>query len=135
MTTSKPNRSLSAPDAYEPLTSTEKFEADASRAAVVATAAIRAVKVAAVVLIGLLVCPPLAILVFVFVAPLLVVALVLGLLVAVVSTPYFVVHHFRGHHRGHLALLADRLRTAARALIDLAPHRIVAAARKLDTGR
>ena len=75
-------------------------------------------------------CPPLAILVFLVVAPLLVAALVLGLLVAVVSTPYLLVHHFRGDHGGHLPLLGHRLRRAARALIDLAPHRIVADARK-----
>ena len=82
------------------------------------------------VLLGLLVCPPLAILVVLVVAPLLVLVLVLGLLAAVVSTPYLLVHHFRGHH-DHLSLLRDRLRRAGRALIDLAPHRIVADARKL----
>ena len=69
------------------------------------------------------------------VAPILVVALVLGLLFAVISTPYLLVHHFRGHHGGHLTLLAHRLRQAARALIDLAPHRIVADVRKADAGR
>ena len=86
-------------------------------------------------LIGLLVCPPLAVLAFLVVVPFLVVALVLGLLAAVLSTPYLLVHHFRGHHGGHLSLLAHRLRQAARALIDLAPHRIVADARKAASGR
>ena len=100
-----------------------------------AAGALRAVEVAAVVLLGLLVCPPLAILAVVVVVPLLVSALVLGLLVAVVSTPYLLVHHFRGHHGGHLSLLGHRLRHAGRALIDLAPHRIVADARKADPGR
>jgi hypothetical protein len=86
------------------------------------------------VLLGLLVCPPLAILAVVVVVPLLVMALVLGLLVAVLSTPYLLVHHFRGHH-DHLSLLANRLRGAGRALIDLLPHRVVADARKVGSGR
>ena len=96
---------------------------------------LRAVEVAAVVLIGLLVCPPLAILAFLVVAPLLVAALVLGLVAAVLSTPYLLVHHFRGHDRVHLPLLARRLRLAGRALIALAPHRIVADARKIAARR
>jgi hypothetical protein len=87
------------------------------------------------VLLGLLVCPPLAILVVLVVVPLLVTALVLGLLAAVLSTPYLLVHHIRGPHGRHLSLLTHRLRRAARALIDLAPHRIVADARKVDPGR
>ena len=94
--------------------------------AVAAADTLRAVEVVGAVLVGLLVCPPLAILAFVFVVPFLVVALVVGLVVAILSTPYLLVHHFRGHHDGHLSLLASRLRHAARALIDLAPHRIVA---------
>ena len=77
---------------------------------------LRAVEVAAVVLVGLLVCPPLAILVVVVVVPLLVTALVLGLLAAVLATPYLLVQHFRGHPGGHLALLKHRLRRAGRAL-------------------
>jgi hypothetical protein len=96
----------------------------------VAGEALRGVEVAAVVLLGLLVCPPLAILAVVVVVPLLVIALVLGLIVAVLSTPYLLVHHFRGHHGGHGSLLAHRLRRAGRALLDLLPHRIVADARK-----
>jgi hypothetical protein len=93
------------------------------------------VEVAAVVLLGLLVCPPLAILAFLVVAPLLVAALVLGLVAAILSTPYLLVHHFRGHERRHLPLLGQRLRRVGRALIDLAPHRIVADARKLMARR
>jgi hypothetical protein len=135
MTTSKPIRSPSAPDAYEPLSPTEKLEEDALLVGVAAAGALRAVDVAAVVLLGLLVCPPLAILVVVVVVPLLVTALVIGLLAAVLSTPYLLVHHFRGHHGGHLSLLAHRLRRAGRALLDLAPHRIVADARRTRPGR
>ena len=135
MTTSKPIRSAGVPDVYEPLSHAEKLEEEASVAGLAAAEALSAVEVAAVVLLGLLVVPPLAIAVFVVVAPILVAALVLGLLVAVVSTPYLLVHHFRGHDGGHLSLLAHRLRRAARALVDLAPHRIVAGVRKADAGR
>jgi hypothetical protein len=135
MTTPKPIRSPGAPDAYEPLSSAEKLEEDASLAGLAAAEALTAVEVAAVVLLALLVVPPLAIAAFLVVAPLLVAALVLGLLGAVLSAPYLLVHHFRGQHGGHLSLLAHRLRRAARALVDLAPHRIVADARKTGPGR
>ena len=107
----------------------EKLEEDALLAGEAVAVTLRGIEIAAVVLLGLLVCPPLAILVVLVVAPLLVLALVLGLLAAV-STPYLLVHHFRGHH-DHLSTLAHRLRRAARALVDLLPHRIVADARKL----
>jgi type IV secretory pathway VirB3-like protein len=123
MTTPKPIRSPGAPDAYEPLSTAEKIEEDASLAGLAAAGALRGVEVAAVVLIGLLVCPPLAILVVVVVVP---------LLAAVLSAPYLLVHHFRGDDRRHASLLAHRLRRAGRALLDLLPHRIVADARKLD---
>ena len=135
MTTPKQISPPSAPDAYEPLSTAEKIEEKASLAGLAAAEALRGVEVAAVVLLGLLVCPPLAILVFLVVVPLLVTALVLGLLAAVLSTPYLLVHHFRGHHGGHAALLAHRLRRAGRAVLDLAPHRIVADARKTDPGQ
>jgi hypothetical protein len=113
----------------------EKLEAEASLAGVAAAESLRGVEVAAVVALGLLVCPPLAILAVVVVVPLLVTALVLALLVAVVSAPYLLVHHLRGHRAGHLPLLAHRLRHAGAAVRALAPHRIVADARKLDHGR
>jgi hypothetical protein len=113
----------------------EKLEEDAALAGIAVVGALRAVEVAAVVLVGLLVCPPLAILVVLVVVPLLVTALVLGLLAVVLSTPYLLVHHFRAHDRRHVALLAHRLRHAGRALLDLAPHRIVADARKVHPGR
>jgi hypothetical protein len=122
MTTSNPIGPPAAPDTAEEL----------EEASVVGLAAAgRIVEVGAVVLIGLLVCPPLAILTFLVVAPLLAAALVLGLIAAVLTAPYLLYHHLRGHDRRHLSLLAHRLRHAARALIDLAPHRIVADARKL----
>src|SRR4051794_20561760 len=95
----------------------------------------RAVEGGPAVLIGLLVCPPLAILVVVVAVPLLVTALVLGLLATVLATPYVLVRHLRGHPGGHVALLKDRLRRAGRALFDLAPHRIHADIRRLTPGR
>jgi hypothetical protein len=113
----------------------EKLEKDALVAGFAAAGALRAVEVAAIVLLGLLVCPPLAILVVVVVVPFVVIALVLGLLAAVITVPYLLVQHFRSPHGGHGAVLAHRLRAAGRALFDLAPHRIAAEARKLHSGR
>ena len=103
-------------------------------AGAVAAGALRAVEVAAVVFLGILVCPPVAVLPSSS-SSLSSAALVLGLLAAVVAAPFLLVHHFRGHRGGHLSLLAHRLRGAVRALIDLAPHRIVADARKVHSGR
>jgi hypothetical protein len=113
----------------------EKLEDDALVAGIAAAGALSGVEVAAIVLLGLLVCPPLAILALLVVVPLLVVALVGGLLAAVLSTPYLLVHQFRNPHAGHLSLLSHRLRRAARSLVDLLPHRIVADARNSDSGR
>ena len=115
----------------EPPSTAEKLEDDALVVGVAAAGALRAVEVAAIVLIGLLVCPPLAILVVVVVVPLLVIALVVALLAAVFTVPYLIVQHVRSPHGGHASVLAHRLRAAGRALFDLAPHRIAAAARNL----
>ena len=135
MTTPMPIRSTGTPDTSEPPSPAEKLEKDAVVAGFAAAGALRAVEVAAVVLLGLLVCPPLAILVVVVVLPLLVIALVIALLAAVITTPYLLVHHFRSPHGGHISLLAHRLRQAGRALFDLAPHRIVGDVRKRHFGR
>jgi hypothetical protein len=113
----------------------EEIEHLALEADVAVGGGLRAVEVAAVVGVGLLVCPPLAILVVLVAVPMLVTAVVLGLLGAVVATPYVLVQHFRGRTGGHLALLAHRLRHVGRALFDLAPHRIHADARRLNPGR
>ncbi len=121
-----------ATDAYEPLSPVEKLEEDASLAGLAAGEALRGVEVAAVVLLGLLVCPPLAILAVLVVVPLLVTALILGVIAAVLSAPYLLVHHLRSPDRRHASLLKHRVRRAGRALVDLLPHRIVADARKLD---
>jgi hypothetical protein len=134
MNTPTPTGRSGAPDAYQPLSTVEKVEGEAAVAGEVVAGGLRAVEVVALVLLGLLVCPPLAILVVVVVVPLLVVGLVLGLLVAILSTPYLLVHHFRGeHHTHHGTLFLRRLRGAGRALLDLLPHRIVADARKRHT--
>ena len=111
-----------------PLSRTEVEEEAAATGLEVAA---RGIEIVPIVLLGLLVCPPLAILAFLVVVPTLVLALVLGLLFAVLSTPYLLYHHFRGHQGGHFTLLAQRLRHAGRALFDVLPHRIVADARKL----
>ena len=114
-----------------PLTSpTEKLERDALVAGEVAAGALRGIELAAVVLIGLLICPPLAILATVVVLPLLIIGTAVGLLLIVLSLPYLLVHHLRGGDGGHFKLLAHRLRHAGRALLDLLPHRIVAATRR-----
>jgi hypothetical protein len=133
MTNHKPINPLSVPDASEPLSRAEKVEEDAVLVGAVAAGAARAVEVAGVVLVGLVVCPPLAVLAFLLVVPFLVVAISLGLLVAVLSTPYLLFHHFRRRDGDHLSLLAHRLRDASHAFLDLAPHRIVADARKLHS--
>jgi hypothetical protein len=75
------------------------------------------------VLVGLLVCPPLAILAVVVVVPMLVIAFVVAVLAVILGTPYLIVQHLRGHH-SHLTVLKHRLRVAGRAVSDLAPHRI-----------
>ena len=109
---------------------TERLENDALLAGEVAAGALRGIEIAGVVLIGLLICPPLAILATVVVLPLLLIATVAGLILIVLSLPYLLVHHLRGGDGGHVRLLAHRLRHARRALADLAPHRIVAGARR-----
>ena len=104
------------------------LEQEAEVAGVAVAGSLRAVEVGAVVLIGLLVCPPLAILAVLVVVPMLVIAVVLGLLAAVLATPYLLVQHLRGNH-AHLTVLKHRLRVAGRSIVDLAPHRIHQAAR------
>jgi hypothetical protein len=115
----------------EPPSVAAKLEHDAELAGVATAEGLRAVEIAAVVVLGLLVCPPLAILVVVVAVPM----LIIGLLVAVLTAPYLLVHHLRARHRGHASLLGHRLRRAARALGDAAPHRVVADVRRGGAGR
>jgi Flp pilus assembly protein TadB len=71
----------------------------------------RGAEVAVAVLIGLLVCPPLAILTVVVAVPLLAVAIVVGLVAAIVAMPYLLVRRVRAHHRTHASsVLAHGLR-------------------------
>jgi hypothetical protein len=114
----------------EPPSPVEKLEQDALLAGEAAAGAVRGVEVAAIVLLGLLICPPLAILAVVVIVPLLAIAVVVALLAAVLTVPYVIVQRVRGHHGGHASLLAHRLHVAGRAVLDLAPHRIDAAARQ-----
>jgi len=60
---------------------------------------LRGAEIGLVVLIGLLLVPPLAILAVVVVVPFLAIAIVVGLPVATVATPYLLVRHVREHHR------------------------------------
>ena len=126
---------MTSSDAYAPPSAAERLEDDASRAGLAAAEALRGVEIAAVVLLGLLICPPLAILAFLVVVPTLGAALVVGLLAAVLSAPYLLVHHLRARHRAHGSLLAQRLGHAGRALLDLLPHRVVAGAREEGPAR
>ena len=93
-------------------------------------ASARAVEVGAALLLALLVCPPLLILVVVVVVPLVALAILVSLVVAVFAAPYLLVRHLRGHRDAHAHLLTQRLRHAAHAVLDLLPHRIVADARR-----
>jgi hypothetical protein len=104
------------------------LEQEAEVAGVAVAGSLRAVEVGAIVLIGLLVCPPLAILTVLVVVPMLVIGLVVGLLAAVLATPYLLVQHLRGNH-GHVRVLRHRLSVAGRSILELAPHRIHQAAR------
>jgi hypothetical protein len=104
------------------------LEQDAEVAGVAAAGSLRAIEVAGIVLVGLLVCPPLAILAVLVAIPLLVAAAALALLAVIFGTPYLIVQHLRGHH-GHVTVLKHRLRVAGRAVSDLAPHKIHHAAR------
>jgi hypothetical protein len=110
----------------EPHSGTERAEEIASEVGLVAAETLRAVEVGALVLIGLLVCPPLFILVVVVVVPLVVVTILVSLIAAVLAVPYLIVGYFRGHRGGH-AVLRHRLGGAFHALKDIAPHRLLAA--------
>jgi Flp pilus assembly protein TadB len=62
---------------------------------------VRGAEVGLAVFIGLLVSPPLAILVVVVAVPLLAFALVAGVLAAIVAIPYLLFRTVREHHRTH----------------------------------
>jgi hypothetical protein len=118
----------------EPYSATERVEEVASEVGLVGALTIRAVEVGTLVLIGLLVCPPLFILVVVVVVPLVALTVLVSLIAAVVATPYLIVRHVRGHRAGH-EVLRHRLGGAFHALVDIAPHRLLAAIRRSHPAR
>ena len=118
----------------EPYSATERVEDVASEIGLVGALTLRAIEVGTLVLIGLLVCPPLFILVVVVVVPLVALTVLVSLIAAVLATPYLIVRHFRGHRADH-AVLRHRLGTAFHALLDIAPHRLLAAIRRSHPAR
>src|SRR4029079_4074225 len=102
---------------------TDRLENDALLAGEGAAGALRGIEIAAVVLIGLLICPPPAILATLLVLPLLLIATVAGLVLIVLSLPYLLVHHLRGGDGGHLRLLAHPPLPAGGALSRPLAHR------------
>ena len=118
----------------EPYSATERVEEVASEIGLAGALTVRAVEVGAWVLIGLLVCPPLFILVVVVVVPLVALTVLVSLIGAVLATPYLIVRHVRGHRADH-AVLRHRLARAFHALLDIAPHRLLAAIRRSHPAR
>jgi hypothetical protein len=118
----------------ETYSATERVEEAASEIGLAGALTVRAVEVGAWVLVGLLVCPPLLILVVVVVVPLVALTVLVSLIAAVVATPYLIVRHLQGHRAGH-AVLRHRLGHAFHALLDIAPHRLLAAIRRSHPAR
>jgi hypothetical protein len=118
----------------EQYSTTERFEEVATDVGFVAALGIRAVEVGTLVLIGLLVCPPLFILIVVVVVPLVALAVLVSLIAAVLATPYLIVRRLRGHSAGH-AVLRHRLGRAFHALLDIVPHRLLTAIHRSHTAR
>ena len=128
----------------EPYSAMERVEEAASEIGLVGALTLRAVEVGTLVLIGLLVCPPLFILVVVVVVPLVALTLLVSLIAAVLASPYLIVRHVRGHRsaaagrRGRRrqraqwtrVVLRHPLERAFHALLDIAPHRLLAAIRR-----
>ena len=133
MSTSEPSgrQQLHAP---EPYSATERIEEVGADVGLAGALSLRAVEVGIVVLIGLLVCPPLFILVVVVVVPLVALAVLVSLVAAVLAMPYLIVSHVRGHRGGH-EVLRRRLGHAFHALHDIAPHRLLAAIRRSHAAR
>jgi hypothetical protein len=128
MTTSAPS-DQQAVRPNEQYSATERAEEVATDVGLAGALTLRAVEVGAFLLVGLLVVPPLAILVVVVVVPLVALTLLVSLIAAVLAVPYLIVRHFRGHRAGH-AVMRHRLGHAFHALMDIAPHRLLAAIRR-----
>jgi NhaP-type Na+/H+ and K+/H+ antiporter len=72
---------------------------------------LRIAEIGLVILLGLLVCPPLAILAVVVAAPLIAASLLVAAVVAAIAVPTFLVRRVRAHHRAHgSTLFLHRLR-------------------------
>jgi hypothetical protein len=121
---------MDTPHPTTPHPSLEQIEETASVAGLAVALGLRAVTIGAIGLLGLLVCPPLLILTFVVVAPLVALAVAASLVAAVLAAPYLLVRHLRGHHVPHASVFARRLRHAGQAIADLLPHRVVREARR-----
>jgi hypothetical protein len=106
-------------------TGVEELEEVATETGLAIAYALRAAEVSVAVLIGLLVCPPLAILTFLVVVPLAAVVIAVSLVAAALAAPYLLVRHLRGHEVPHASVFAHRARHAVHALVALLPHRIV----------
>lgn len=118
----------------EPYSTAERVEEVAADVGLAGALSIRVVEVGAWVLVGLLVCPPLFILVVVVVVPLVALTVLVSLIAAVLATPYLIVSHLRGHRAGH-QVLRHRIGHALHALHDIAPHRLLAAIRRSRPAR
>ena len=70
---------------------------------------IRAVELAVIAVIALLVCPPLAIVGVVVVVPLIAIAVVIGAVAAVLALPVVVVRHLHRHRAPHAHALVHRV--------------------------
>src|SRR5215211_360983 len=103
----------------------EEIEDAASASELGLAVVARGFEVGLAVLLGLLVCPPLLIAIFLVVAPLVALAIALSLVAAVLAAPYLLVRHLRGHHVPHASVYARRLRHAGHAIAGLLPHRVV----------
>ena len=87
----------------------------ASETGLVVALGLRAFEIGLAVLVGLIVCPPLLILTFLVVAPLVAAAIVVSLVAAVLAAPYLLVRHLRGHPVPHASVFTGRVRHAGRA--------------------
>jgi hypothetical protein len=93
----------------EPTHKTEILKASAPFVEFAAAATVRAVEVAAVVLLALLVCPPLFILVVVVAVPLVALVALVAAAAAIVAVPYRLARHLRGRRAHHTSLVLRRL--------------------------
>jgi hypothetical protein len=102
----------------------ERTEEELSWAGVAVAGTIRTGELAAIALIALLVCPPLAILTVVVVVPLIALAVVIGAVAAVIALPVFVVRHLHRHRAPHAHALVHRLAQLGRKDSALAASRV-----------